>query len=238
MMGASVSRGVAADISLSSLSVGISLDVVRVRRARQQVVGSRLQGLSMKAPDLRRASCSSQSRPCVGGLVRWTRELSAALKLISTGKRSHNAKGSNLALQGGEGGRPPAADAISASLPFPLPPLPPFPHSPGCFHAPSRHHSPSLSLPLPLHPALSNDHLPTLSVAPCWERERHGQGNGMACGGEMRIVRSCCLYCPLFDIRSLVAGTGEAAKTMTTPPSPIRTSPSLPPSLDPRCIHY
>ena len=54
MMGASVSRGVAADISLSpSLSVGISVAVARVRRARQQVVGSRLQGLSVKARDLR-----------------------------------------------------------------------------------------------------------------------------------------------------------------------------------------
>ena len=42
-MGASVSRGVAADISLSpSLSVGISVVVARVRRARQQVVAPRL----------------------------------------------------------------------------------------------------------------------------------------------------------------------------------------------------
>ena len=68
MMGASVSRGVAADISLSlspSLSVGISVVVARVRRARQQVVASRLQGLSVKAPASRRTSCSSQSRPCV-----------------------------------------------------------------------------------------------------------------------------------------------------------------------------
>ena len=50
----------------------------------------------------------------------------------------------------------------------------------------------------------------------------------MACGGEMRIVRSsCCLYCPLFDIRSLVAGAGgKAAKTVTTTAlSPIRTIP-------------
>ena len=179
MMGASVSRGVAADISLSSLSVGISLDVVRVRRARQQVVGSRLQGLSMKAPDLRRASCSSQSRPCVGGLVRWTRELSAALKLISTGKRSHNAKGSNLALQGGEGGRPPAADAISASLPFP--PFPLFPHSPIPQAASMLH--PDTTRLLSLSLSLSTLHYPTTIYRPCQWRpvgKERDTGKGMA----------------------------------------------------------
>ena len=77
-MGASVSRGVAADISLSlplSLSVGISVVVARVRRARQQVVGSRLQGFLVKARDLRDKAdlMFAVSRPCVGGLVRWTR---------------------------------------------------------------------------------------------------------------------------------------------------------------------
>ena len=108
------------------------------------------------------------SRPCVGGLVRRTRAWSAALKLISTGKRSHNAKGSNLALQGGEGGRPPL---MQFRPPSPSP------------SSPLLHPYTTRALSLPLHSALSNDHLPTLSVAPCWERERERErdtGKGMA----------------------------------------------------------
>ena len=144
-------------------------------------------------------------------------ELSAALKLISSEKRSHNAKGNNLAVAGREREGPAAADAISVSSPFPIP------------------HASQFSPPLL---SLSNSHLPTLSVAPRWEREeeetrwagagewhrvagRQGPlpsiavlalsplpgrrvhstcGGGGGGGGEMRIVRSSCLYCPFFDI--------------------------------------
>ena len=155
-----------------SLSVGISVVVARVRSARQQVVGSLLQGFPVKARDLRDKAdlMFAVSRPCVGGLVRWTRAWSAALKLISTGKRAHNAKGSNLALEGGEGGRPPLMQFRPPS-PSLSSAIPPFPRLLPC----------SILTPL----SLSTLHYPTTIYRPCqWRpagKEREGDtGKGMA----------------------------------------------------------
>ena len=197
-MGASVSRGMAARHLSDPPSVTDRPSALaswhvyaeRVSRWFGRSVGLQLQGPSVRAegelarfggtrrnPPLAVGRCCSLSEPRTPSVGR---RASAALKLISTGKRSLNAKGGRegMAAMWPSTRCPPASDAISTSLPSCLPHSPSIPRA--SFHVPSQRHSGT-------HRLQSNDHLPTLSVCALLGRERErvrewretSQGRGM-----------------------------------------------------------